>query len=199
MFTQLTYNVLYTVLMVVRVVTFGGLVFFLKKYIVEDKIGGYKHNNDWYRVVIPAGLALLFAFVYNDVGANAFYQWIYLIAIAITLPILVTYYLNNPNSSMDKKQHYERISILVALLLLLNASIYTGMWCNHYKFAHAIDGDNANQNEDNPHLSKRNWFLIPLWIVTVIVGGSVSGSIMWKKHHDNQKETDTTGNNFLPF
>ena len=194
MFTQLTYTVLMVLCFLLAVVTFGGLVFVLKKYIVEDKIGGYKHRNDWYRIVVPAALALLFAFVYNDVGANAFYQWIYIIAIAITLPILVTYYLNR-NAMEEKKR--ERISILVALLLLLNASIYTGMWCNHYKFAHAIDGNNANQNEDNPHLSKRNWFLIPLWIVTVIVG-SVSG-LMWKKHHDNQKETDTTGNNFLPF
>ena len=190
MFTQLTYTVLMVLCFLLALVALGGLVFFLKKF-AEEKVG-YKQSNDWYRFVVPAALAVLLAFVMNDVGSRVYWQWIFIIAIAIGLPIAVTYYLNQ--NSMEKKQ--ERFAVLIAFLLLLNAAIFTGMWCHHYKFAHAIDGENANQNEDNPHLSKRNWFLIPLWIVTVLVGG-VSG-FLWKKY--NQKETDPASHNsFLPF
>lgn len=189
MFTKLTYTVLLVLCVIVALAALGGLVHFLKNFAEERQ--GYKQGNDWYRFVGPAILAVILAYLMKNFGMHGgMWTWVYLLLIAIGLPIALSFFLNR--SSIEKKN--DRMMVLGAFLLLFNAAFFTAMWTNHYRFAHAIDGENANQDEENPHLTQRNWFLIPLWILTVIVGAA--SGVMWRRN--NTKEGDS-GMNFLPF
>lgn len=190
MFTQAVYTVFWLVCLLVALFAAVALFQFLRKITVQES-----DKKEWYRYVAPTALAVFLALFFNDFGGRGVWQWIYLLLIAIGLPLALSFYFLRSN--LEKKN--ERLLVIVAFLFLLNAGIFTALWSWHFRINHATnlyngeEGENAQQ--ENPHLSKRNWFLFPLWILTLVV--SVGSRVMWKQ--TNEKEAKLVDNEYLPF
>ena len=161
------------------------LVFFLRKLTLEyakSKSDGIDRH--WWRFVVPTLLALAIA-IWLHLGFAPWYQWLYLVAAAIGVPMAVTFLLLR--DVLEKKT--ERLSMLAALLLFLNAAIYGCQWYWHFHHAHAESI--AQGNFENNHIFARNYFFIPMWVLTIIVLGAAG--YVWRK--ENRKEN----NELLPY
>jgi lysylphosphatidylglycerol synthetase-like protein (DUF2156 family) len=166
--------------LLLSLVAVATLVYFLRKLTVEyAKAKSDGVDQHWWRFVVPTLLAVIAA-VWIHLGGALWYQWLYLIIPCIAIPMAISFFLLRDTL----EQKIERLSMLAALLLFLNASIYACLWYWHYHHAHASDIDAGNF--ENPHIVARNYFFIPLWIVTILVGGAAG--YLWRK--ENRKGND---------
>lgn len=125
-------------------------------------------SGDWYRYVIPTVLAALLAWFGHGFGMGILGDWFFLLLIGIGLPLAAAYVLNT--ESFQKRS--ERIVMAIAILMFLSAAAITSRWGWHYR----------NNGDDWYHITRRNGFVIPLWILTIFVG--FVAHYMWKKNND---------------
>lgn len=164
--------------LLLALIAIATLVFFLRKLTVEyakaKQDGIDKH---WWRFVVPTLVAVVIA-IWLHLGGALWYQWIYLLVACIAIPMAVTFFLLR--DVLEKKN--ERLSMLAALLLFLNAAIFACQWYWYFHQAHAEEMDSGSF--ENPHISSRNYFFIPLWVVTILFGGAAG--YLWRK--ENRQE-----------
>ena len=179
MASKLAYTLLFVFFLVLAILSVASFVFFLRKLTNEwAHPGSFQLSKHWWRVALPTAVALFFA-GFGDMGKGIFVHWVYLLIFGILLPLAVTFFLLR--ESLEKK--WERILMTVALLFLINASIFSTGWYWHHTRAHAGE-------QGAPHRDVRNAFHLPLWIITIIV--TFSAVFLWR--HNNRKENEE----FLP-
>jgi len=112
------------------------------------------------------------------------FNFLYLIVACIGIPFAIAYY--SLKEVLEKKN--ERLSMLLALLFLVSATIYAADWFWHFRSAHAAEMDAGTF--ENPHVFARNCYMIPLWLATILLGGTAG--YLWRK--EGRKENE----DFLP-
>ena len=161
------------------------LVFFLRKLTLEySKAKSDGIDQHWWRFVVPTLVAVGIA-IWLHHGGALWYQWLYLIVVSIGIPMAITFFLLR--DVLEKKN--ERLTMLAALLLFLNASLFACQWYWHFHLAHAEKMDEGNF--ENPHLTARNYFFIPLWALTLVI--VAAAGYIWRK--ENRREN----NELLPY
>lgn len=195
MFVQAVYTLFWVLALLVSIFGAVGFFQFLRKITIQES-----EKKEWYRYVAPTLLAILLAWFGKGLGMNKAWQWLYIILVAVAVPTIAAFFLLRVN--LEKKN--ERFLVMVAFLLLLNTGMFTCFWAWHYRLNHASNiirdnGYDGGEDQENPHLNKRNWFLIPLWCLTLVV--SVASRIMWKKTHTEQASSSSSlvDNEYLPF
>lgn len=171
--------------LLLSLVAVATLVFFLRKLTNEYAKGKSQGiDKHWWRFVVPT-LVAVGAAIWLHHGNTLWYSWIFLTVVCIGIPMLVSFFLLR--DVLEKKN--ERLSMLAALLLFLNAAIFACQWYWHFHMAHAEEYDSGST--ENPHVSQRNYFFIPLWVVTILFGGAAG--YVWRK------ESRRENNELLPY
>lgn len=166
-----TFTALWIVFLLLAIIVSFSLLFFLRKLTIEwVHPEGFKLSKHWWRFLVPTVVAVFLA-SFQDLGMNNVFHVGYILLLGLLVPFGVAFYLLR--ESLEKK--WERIMVLIAMLLLLNATFFSTHWYYHYRNNHSDGYDDG----ENPHLSERNWFLIPLWVVTIIC--SIASVVMWRK------------------
>lgn len=155
------------------------LLFFLRKITVEwaKEQGNEGTKKHWWRYAVPTAVAILLA-SFQKMGSGTLMHYLYLIFVGILIPLAVAFFLLRGSIENQK----ERILVIIALLFFLNATFFTTGWYRHYRGEHSGGYDNGG----NPHLTERNWFLIPLWVITVLC--AVASVVVWRRA--NRKENE---------
>mmetsp|Transcript_30214 Transcript_30214/g.42815 ORF Transcript_30214/g.42815 Transcript_30214/m.42815 type:complete len:192 (+) Transcript_30214:51-626(+) len=176
-YNKITFTLLWAFFFVLLLGSILGLLLFLKKLTKEwahpDTFNLSKH---WYRFIVPTVVAVILA-TGGGAGDSVIFHWVYFLVVGIIIPFVIAFFLLR--DSLEKKN--ERILATVALLFILNASTFTARWYWHYRQAH------VGNEGDNPHKQERNTFMIPLWIITILV--TIGAGFVWKKA--NRKENDS--------
>jgi hypothetical protein len=162
--------------LLVAFIAAGALLFFLRKITVEyaKREGTKKH---WWRYAVPTAVAILLA-SFQRMGSGTIAHYLYLIFVGLLIPFAVAFFVLR--ESIEGKK--ERILMIFSLLLFLNVSFFTTHWYYHYRGAHSGGFDDGI----NPHLSERNWFLIPFWVVTFLV--ALVSAHIWRKEARKENE-----------
>ena len=175
---KLQFTLLFVVFLLLAVAAVGSLVFYLRKLTVEYAKAEVPDKQHWWRYAVPSFLAILFASFQGLDGS--LFNYLYFFILCIAAPMAAAFFALR--ETLEKKT--ERLTMLAALLLFVNASIYGANWYWHYRVAHAEEMDAGTY--ENPHVAARNWYFIPLWVVTIVVGGSAG--YLWRK--ESRKEND---------
>jgi hypothetical protein len=173
-----TFTALWIVFLLLALVAAVGLVFFLRKLTIEwAHPEGFKLKKHWWRFVLPSAVAIFLA-SFQNIDMSNFVHIFYILIIGILIPFAITFYLLR--ESLEKK--WERILVTITLLLVLNATFFSTHWYFHYRGNHS----NGYDGGENPHLSARNWVMIPLWVVTIL--SAIASVVMWRR--ENRKENE---------
>lgn len=174
------YTFFFIVFLLLALFAIFGLFSYLRKRTNETS-----DKKDWYRYVGPFCLAVFLAgWGGHGIGIHlaGIGHWLYLAVICIGLPLALAYFLNK--SAYEKKT--DRILMLVAWLLFVNVAIVTTRWNWHVR-NRVMNMDGQAEGEAH-HLTERNWFVIPLWIVTILFGGY--STTVWRKNNQNGDSDD---------
>lgn len=192
------YTVAFIFCIILAIAAVAALFMFLRN--VTEKENSEKQ---WYRYVVPTLVAILLSLFFHSHRMGGLWQWLYFILIAVGVPVALSFALIR--DPLEKRT--DRVLVIVALLLLLNVAVFTAMWSQHYRVTHAVagggDNNNGNNNkndgddEENPHLSKRNWFLLPLWVLTALVG--IAAGVMHKRNGTIEANEAEKKKSFLPW
>ena len=176
--TTLRFTLLFVLFLLLALTAVGCLVFFLRKLTVEYAQAEVPDKQHWWRYAVPSAAAIIFAFWQGRDGSIL--NFLYFFIACIGVPMGLAFFALR--ESLEKKT--ERLTMLAALLFFVNASIYGADWCWHFRGAHAEEIDAGTF--ENPHLTARNYYFIPLWVLTVIIGGAAG--YLWRK--ESRKEND---------
>lgn len=150
------------------------LVFFLRKLTIEwaSPEGTRQH---WWRYTAPSVVAIGVAW-FQGIRLGVIGHWFYTILLGVVLPFYIVIRLIR--ESLQGKR--ERLLAVIALLLWVQVTFLTAEWYGHYRQAH---GGGYNSN---PHLTKRNGTLRPMWVLTILA--SLAAAWMWQR--ENRKENE---------
>lgn len=158
-----TYTFLWVLFLVVLLVAIATLFVFLKRLTEEwaapEELKLSKH---WWRFIGPTAFAVFMASFSADIAMSNWVHLFYILILGIALPLSFAY--------CALKEVYQKKQLLilytVSILLFINMAYFTTGWWFYFRGNHANEGGYYN-----PHTSKRNWLLIPLWILTILMLG----------------------------